>query len=236
MAAIGDTPGWFTTGSPEPAAIEFGAREANQFLWDQQVTFPFLFALRAEMELRAGGNPSWNSGVDYGVQLARSINKDEVMALYAQAGLSLDADLATLAQTPRISADPNALSYLEKYIVYNGDIQVPVLTMHTVGDGLVLPQDEQAYASVVRSQGNQSLLRETFVDRAGHCAFTPAETIAAFETLVNRLATGSWEDSTAETQMNASAAALGSTFNLAPASFTDIHPSAFLRPFDARDI
>jgi len=170
------------------------------------------------------------------VQLARSINKDEVMALYAQAGLSLDADLATLAQTPRISADPNALSYLEKYIVYNGNIEVPVLTMHTVGDGLVLPQDEQAYASVVRSQGNQSLLRETFVDRAGHCAFTPAETIAAFETLVNRLGTGSWEDSTAETQMNATATGLGTTFNTSTAAFTDIHPSAFLRPFDARDI
>jgi len=236
VAAIGDTPGWFTTGLPEPAATEFGAREANQFLWDQQVTFPFLFAFRAEMEFRAGGNPSWNSGVDYGVQLARSINKDEVMALYAQAGLSLDADLATLAQAPRISADPKALSYLEKYIVYNGNIQVPVLTMHTVGDGLVLPQDEQAYASVVRSQGNQPLLRETFVDRAGHCAFTPAETIAAFETLLNRLGTGSWEDSTAETQMNAIAGVLGKTFNTSPAAFTDIHPSAFLRPFDARDI
>lgn len=236
VAAIGDTPGWFTTGSPQPAASDFAAREQNQFLWDSQVTFPFVFALRAELEARAGGNPSWNTGVDYRKLLAHSINKDEVAALYRQAGLSLDEDLETLADAPRIGADAGAVSYLEKYIVYNGDIDAPVLTMHTIGDGLVLPQDEQAYASVVRSQDNQRLLRETFVSRAGHCAFTPAETVAAFETLINRLRTGRWDDSTAPSHMNAAAAALGTTLNIAPPSFVSYQPSQFLRPFDARNI
>jgi pimeloyl-ACP methyl ester carboxylesterase len=236
VAAIADTPGWFTTGSPQPPASDFPAREMNQYLWDAQVTFPFSFALRAELEARAGGNPSWNTDVNYRELLAKSINKDEVMALYKQAGLSLDADLQTLASAPRISANASALKYLEKYIVYNGEIEAPVLTMHTIGDGLVLPQDEQAYASVVRSQGNQGLLRETFVSRAGHCAFTPAETVAAFQTLINRLRTGHWGDSTQPSRMNSAAAALGSTFNIAPAAFVTYHPSVFLRPFDARNI
>lgn len=236
VAAVSDTPGWFTTGSPQPPASDFAARELNQYLWDAQVTFPFAFALRAELEARAGGNPSWNTDVDYSKQLAHSINKDEVMALYKQAGLSLEKDLKTLATASRISANPRALKYLEKYIVYNGEIEVPVLTMHTIGDGLVLPQDEQAYASVVRSQGNQRLLRETFVSRAGHCAFTPAETVSAFETLVNRLRTGHWGDSTGPSQMNVAATALGTSFNIAPASFVTFHPSVFLRPFDARNI
>jgi len=236
VAALADTPGWFTTGSPQPAATDYAAREMNQFLWDAQVDFPFLFALRAELEARAGGNPSWNTDVNYRELLARSINRDEVEALYMQAGMSVDADLNTLAAAPRVSANADALKYLEKYIVYNGEIESPVLTMHTVGDGLVLPQDEQAYASVVRSEGNQGLLRETFVSRAGHCAFTPGETVAAFETLVSRLQTGHWGDSTSPTRMNGLATALGPTFNDAPASFVTFHPSVFLRPFDARNI
>jgi hypothetical protein len=64
-AALGDVPGWFTPLSPEPAANDFAAQESNQYLWESQVDFPFGFALRAELEARAGGNPSWNTGVDY---------------------------------------------------------------------------------------------------------------------------------------------------------------------------
>src|ERR1700737_905518 len=231
-AAIGDTPGWFTTGSPQPAETDYAAREMNQFLWDAQVVFPFLFALRAELEARAGGNPSWNADVNYREVLAKSINRDEVEALYKQAGLSVDADLNTLAAAPRISAKADALKYLEKNIVYNGEIEPPVVTMHTIGDGLVLPQDEQAYASVIRSEGDQGLLRETFVSRAGHCAFTPGETVAAFETLVSRLKTGHWGDSTSPTHMNPLATAPGPTFNDPPAAFVTFHPSVFPRPFD----
>src|SRR6201992_1733586 len=55
-AALGDTPGWFTPLSPEPAANDFAGQEANQFQWDSQVTFPFVFAFRAELEARAGGD------------------------------------------------------------------------------------------------------------------------------------------------------------------------------------
>jgi pimeloyl-ACP methyl ester carboxylesterase len=240
-AAVGDTPGWFNPFSPEPAAGDFGAREANQYLWDSQVDFPFLFALRAELEFRAQGNPSWNTGVDYERQLARSINKDEVMALYQTAGLNLQADLEKLSDTARVAAKPSALNYLENYIIFNGDIEQPVLTMHTTGDGLVLNQDEQAYASVVRSEGNNNLLRQVFVHRAGHCTFTPAETVTAFNTLINRLNTGRWEDSTAPATMNAASAALtglntlGGGTMVGP-SFIDFKPTVFLRPFDARNL
>src|SRR6201998_4097773 len=41
-SAFGDTPGWFTPLSPEPAANDFTSQEQNQFLWDQQVDFPFV--------------------------------------------------------------------------------------------------------------------------------------------------------------------------------------------------
>ena len=47
------------------------------------MTFPFIFDFRAELEARAGGNPSWNTGVNYVSDLAKSADPNEVKALYA---------------------------------------------------------------------------------------------------------------------------------------------------------
>jgi hypothetical protein len=244
VAALGDLPGWFDPNSPEPAADDFTTQEQNQFLWASKVDFPFQFFLRAELEARAGGNPSSNVGVNYRVQLSHSIDAEEVAALYKSAGLDLNHDLDTLNSAPAIAADPAAQSYLQQFITFDGQISIPVLTMHTTGDGLVINQDEQAYASVVRSAGNNDLLRETFVHRAGHCAFTPAETLTALHTLVNRLDTGRWEDSTNPDVMNAEAAALDPSLNVfasssgsgvvpTPPAFIQYQPTKFPRPFDA---
>lgn len=208
-AAVGDLVGWFDTFSAEPAAGDFAAQEQNQFLWSANVDFAFLWPGRAELEARAGGNPSSNTGVDYAEQLERSIDSREVRALYREAGLSLEDDLDTLARAPRIAADPNAFAYLRQFITFNGQIHVPVLTMHTKGDGLVQPSNEQSFAADVREDGNDRFLRETFVDRAGHCAFTPAETLAAFQTLVHRIDTGRWGATTGPDAMNELAAGQG---------------------------
>src|SRR4029077_14751680 len=70
-AALGDTPGWFTPLSPEPAANDVATQEANQFAWDANVDFPFVFAFRAQLEALAGGNPSWTTVVSFGEELAR---------------------------------------------------------------------------------------------------------------------------------------------------------------------
>ncbi len=239
--ALGDLPGWFTPLSAEPAATDFAGQEMNQFLWDQQVDFPFAFAFRAELEARAQGNVSWNTGVDYRRQLNRSIGREQVRALYEQAGLDLDADLKTLNETARISADPEAVKYLERNIVFDGEIRIPVLTLHTKGDGLVVVQNESAYKRVVDEAGHGEFLRRTFVDRAGHCAFTPAETIAAVQALINRLDTGRWQDVDA-TDLNNAAAALGPGFNIfgtpqgvvpVPPAYIRFDPNRYLRPFDS---
>jgi hypothetical protein len=232
-AALSDVPGWFDPASPEPAEDDFASQEANQFLWASRVDFPFLFAFRAELEFRAGGNPSSNAGVDYRKQLERSVDREEVRALYEQAGLSLDADLETLNEADRVTANPAAVEYLEQNITFNGDIDVPVLTLHTTGDGLVTNQHENAYQHVVREAHDASLLRRTFVHRAGHCTFTPAETVTALGKLIHRLDTGSWPDLDPG-MLNAEAAALG-PLNIAPPAFLRFRPAPFLRPFDAFD-
>lgn len=231
--ALTDSPGWFDPASPEPAPGDFTAQEANQFLWASQVDFPFAFAFRAELEFRAGGNPSWNTRVNYRKQLAHSVDHDEVVALYAQAGLDLDADLDSLNDADRIAGNPSSVKYLEHNIIFNGDIDVPVLTLHTTGDGLVSNQNESAYADVVREDGNNRLLRRTFVHRAGHCTFTPAETVTALVNLIQRLDTGRWPDLSPDV-LDAEAVALG-PLNVAPPSFIKFAPARFLRPFDAFD-
>ena len=242
VAALGDTPGWFTPLSPEPAATDYAAQEQNQFMWDTQVTFPFVLAFRAELEARAGGNPSWNVGVNYVSDLAKSADLNEVTALYQAAGLNLTRDLRTLNSAPRINANPFAVFYLAKNIAFNGHISVPVLSMHTTGDGLVVPENEQAYSSIVDRAGNGNLLRQIFVNRAGHCTFTPAETLTALQTLLNRLATGQW-NVPAPAVLNKEAAELGAGLNVftspstgklvaTPPAFISYTPARYLRPFD----
>ncbi len=233
VSALGDTPGWFFSALPEPAEDDFAAQAQNQFLWAQQVDFPFVFALRAELEFRAGGNPSWNTGVNYRVQFEHSANREEVRALYEAAGLSLKDDLETLNNAARISANPASVQYLENNIIFNGDIHIPVLAMHTKGDGLVANQNESAYRHTVERAGSEQFLRQTFLHRAGHCTFTPAETVTALGNLLARLDTGEWPNLDPDA-LNAEAAVLG-PLNIAPPSFFEFDPTRFLRPFDAFD-
>jgi len=240
VAALTDIPGWYAPLSREPAARDYAGQEANQFQWATNVDFPFVFALRADLEARAGGDPSWNTGVDYALDFARSADAAEVRALYRAAGLNLSQDLKRLNSAPRIKAKPSAVRYLERNIIFDGKLAIPVLTMHTIGDGLVVPENEQAYSQVVAAAGHSSLLRQIFVHRAGHCAFTPAETITAAQRLLQRLDTGSWGSHATDVRsLNASAASLGRTYNVfdnaatAPA-FVRFRVPVYLRPFDAR--
>ena len=80
-SALGDVPGWFDPASPEPAPTDYVTQEANQFLWETQVDGPFAYALRAELEARAGGNVSWTTGVNFTQQLSMSSDFAEVQGL-----------------------------------------------------------------------------------------------------------------------------------------------------------
>ena len=237
VAALIDLPGWFDPRSPEPAATDFAAQEAAQAIWVSRVDFGFAFRYRADLEQRAGGNPSWNTGVDYARQLSISPDREEVTALYGAAGLDLSSDLRVLNAGERIAADPPAAAYLDRNVSFDGRLTIPVLTMHTTGDGLVIPPNEGAYASAVAAAGYGDLLRQTFVHRAGHCAFTEAETVAAVQVLLARLDTGRWNDAALQpTALNASALAQGDLENVffgaaARPAFVDFSPAPYPRPF-----
>jgi pimeloyl-ACP methyl ester carboxylesterase len=240
-AALESVPGWFDPSSPEPKPTDYTTQELNQFYWLGEVDFVFSLDWRSELEARAGGNPSFNTSVNYAKQLSHSRDYAEVQALYAAAGLSLSADLAMLKKAARISADPGALAYLTDNIIFDGQIGVPVLSMHTTGDGLVPVEDERAYSTVVREAGDSTLAKETFIHRAGHCEFTSAETIVAFQNLQERVNTGKWQG-LSSTELNMEADALGDFYNVLDVNgtfvvtapeFLTYSPLQFLRTYDA---
>jgi hypothetical protein len=240
VAALTDSPGWTDPTKPEPAKDDFATRIANQINSIATLGIPFGFFARAELEARAGGNVSWNTGVDYRRQLTHSIDHQEVVALYEQAGLDLDADLRTLNGADRISADPNAVDYLTQHVSFNGDLGgVPMLSIHTTNDPLVDVEQEQTYADAVHRAGDSDLLRQAFVNRAGHCTFSPAEQISALQTLLDRVQRPSWNGvRTDAAALDARAAALGPALNIIAAntpggpSYETFRPAPFLRPFD----
>jgi pimeloyl-ACP methyl ester carboxylesterase len=240
VAALVDNPGWVEPTLPAPDPTDYATLEANQQISLGGFDFFLYFFLRAELEKRAQGNPSWNTGVDYEKQLKRSVDYAEVKALYEQAGLSLDMDLATLNSATRIAADPAAVRYLSRNIIFDGKIRVPILTVQGAGDDVANVQNEHAYAAVVGEAHNRPFLREAVVNRAAHCFFTSAETIAALKTLLRRLDTAEWRGTDAE-DLNDTAAALPQVYDvlfgpgteIVPPSFIDYKSAPFLRPFDA---
>ena len=237
VAALSDVPGWFDPTRPQPAQNDYAAQEAAQASWLARVDLPFQFQYRAELEHRAAGNPSWNTGVDYAHQLAISSSNAEVTALYGAAGLDLAADLRALNSGARITADPKAVAYLDRFISLDGKLSVPVLTMHTIGDGLVVPQEETAYSDAVRAAGKQDLLRQVFVRRAGHCVFSEGETITVIQAMLARLDTGNWGGSAlSPATLNTVASALGDSYSrvggffVAPPAFDNFAPGPYPRP------
>ncbi|MGI8682887.1 MAG: hypothetical protein ACR2JO_12330 [Mycobacteriales bacterium] len=241
-AAIGNIPGWRDDGSAEePAAEDVTSRLDNQLRWFDEPGFFVYFVARAQVERQAGGNFSWNTGVDYASLLARSINRGQVQTLYEEARLDLSTDLSRLASAERVDADPDAVSYLERHIVFSGDLgDVPVLAVHTDGDGLVTPDNMTAYADVVGWAGQADLLRQLFVHRGGHCTFTAAETLTALHALIERVESGSWPRLDPDT-LNATAANLQRGLVALPndritdPAFFRFQPWSFPRPYDVRD-
>jgi len=71
-----------------------------------------------------------------------------------------------------------------------GEISVPLLAIHNTGDLFVPISIAQAYGRAVDAAGNGELLVQRAIRRAGHCDFTEAERIAAFDDLVRWVETG----------------------------------------------
>jgi hypothetical protein len=91
----------------------------------------------------------------------------------------------------RVTADPQARAGgLRQVPGVSGDIGIPVLTLHNLGDLFVPFHNEVEYANRVDAHGKSDLLVQRAIRGVLHCNFTPAEFSAAFLDLVSWVETG----------------------------------------------
>ena len=239
IGAVGQLPRWATAHSPAPTDMEEAIRQ--QAWWAESAYVASLGPTgRVDLERHAGGNPSSNVGVDYAQQLVRSGDLPFVASAYRAApGANLLADLRKLAQAPRIAADPAALAWAQRYGVSAATTPTPVVTLHGIAEGIIT-SDARWYAEQVRQHGHPDRLRQLYVNRGDHGAFSAADEILALRALLHRIDTDRWQNLSPRT-LNAQAATFTPqqqtvfdiyTFQdkvVAPA-FTDQRPARALRP------
>ncbi|CAL9335806.1 alpha/beta hydrolase family protein [Streptomyces sp. enrichment culture] len=235
-AAVGQLPGWGLdadgAATPVPDPGDADAVQEGMYLALAGGSQPYIgqaMSSRRSIETLAGGNPSWNTGVDYARQFAAASPEQRrtVRQLYSRAGLDVRADLGALARAPRIGADPAAVAYLEKGIVFDGDLRIPVLTVNPIGDQISTVAQQQAYGMAARAAGNAALLRQSYVRTVGHCTFTPGEQVAAITVMTERLTTGRWSGSATPGNLNRLAGEAGE----APGRYVHYRPPVFNRPY-----
>jgi pimeloyl-ACP methyl ester carboxylesterase len=221
---------WADPKAPEPAETDYDSQL-------DQIASQFVFAnppvVRVGMEKAAGGNIGWNNGVDYRRLLELSGRKEMVMALYRKANLDLDLDLTILDRTERISADPTALGRAEPLMSYTGKIAGPIIVVDN-DDPVDAAPLKLAYVETLKKAGTADLLRLCWVHGAGHGGQTDIERVAGFVTLINRLETGKWGD-TSPAAMNALAEKLAkeTSLQLGTPRFFGYQPPMPLRTWDA---
>jgi len=152
---------------------------------------------RYDIEQRYGGNVSGNELADY----AARVTESEIEAINTVGGGgAAQGFLGILDNGPRVAADPTArAAALERGGNPTGRIQVPVITMHTAYDWVIV-QNETFYRDRFDAAAASGLARADLVQTftvpppefspeqgapygAGHCNFTAQSRIAIVELL-----------------------------------------------------
>jgi hypothetical protein len=235
IGAIGGLPLWATAHAPRPTDPVEAIRQ--QAWWAEAGYVATLGPTsRVDVERHAGGNPSFNVGVDYTQQLNRSGQRDFVEAAYRTAGTDLRADLQQLAEAPRIAPDPQAVEWIYRYGVSSATAATPMVTLHGIAEGLIT-SDARWYGEQVRRPDR---LRQLYVDRGDHGAFSTADEVLALRALLDRIEQGRWPN-LGPSKLNAEAATFTPrqqtvfdiyTFSdkVMPPAFTSQQPPRALRP------
>ena len=112
-------------------------------------------------------------------------NIDQIYQLDDDPALSneeilLNTEVLRVGPDPQ-GSHPNGLANVPPI---SGNINIPVLSLHTVGDLFVPFLMQQIYAQRVAENGKAHLLVQRIIRDVGHCAFTIAEQEQAFADLV----------------------------------------------------
>ncbi|MDR3388261.1 MAG: alpha/beta hydrolase [Rudaea sp.] len=116
-----------------------------------------------ELQQRAHGNPFGNADLVY---------------------VGSGDDFALNDGVRRYRAEPEAAAYLARWYTPTGRLTRPLLALHDTGDPLVPAPGAFEYALAAERAGHGDNFVQQFVNREGHCVFTPGEIGHAFDELV----------------------------------------------------
>ncbi len=138
---------------------------------DAMVYFTYVIA---DMQRRAGGNPFDNRNL-----------------LYAGTSPGSSAsDNALNDGVHRYTADPHAREYLVHHYTPNGQLNRPMLALHTTYDPRIPTNTLALYNEQVAIAGFSQNLVQQYVHRDGHCTFTADEIGRSFDELILWIHTG----------------------------------------------
>jgi pimeloyl-ACP methyl ester carboxylesterase len=99
-------------------------------------------------------------------------------------------DAALNDGVPRYSADAKAAAYLAHWYTPTGKLMRPLLDLHDTGDPLVPASGGTEYALTAQRAGHGDNFVQQYVNREGHCVFTPNEIGHAFDEVVTWIDAG----------------------------------------------
>lgn len=94
-------------------------------------------------------------------------------------------DLRLNREVQRYSASPTALTNVVPYET-TGNLTIPLVTIHTTDDPVIPFGNELLYRAKAHPTGNGRLTQFP-IPAYGHCAFTTAQVLVAFDTLVRQV-------------------------------------------------
>jgi hypothetical protein len=149
---------------------------------------------------------------------------------------ALDTSFNNSAFKIRPTADANRLRRdgLRWIPTSPGDINVPVVSIHTLGDLFVPFKMEQVYFDRTKAKGTDRFLVQRAIRDVGHCAFTAAEATTAFDDMVKWEAGGpkpAGDD--VKTPATLASPTYGCTFTKNTPSADDYTPPAVRAAFQA---
>lgn len=102
------------------------------------------------------------------------------------------AEAAFNAAIQRVTADPQGrhINGISNVPPTTGDLKIPMLSLHTLGDLFVPFLMEQVYAGRVAANNSSHLLVQRATRDFGHCSFTAPELVTTFVDLVNWVEAG----------------------------------------------
>ena len=153
----------------------------------------------------------------------------------ANTGLDTAFNNSVFKITPTADANRLRRDGLRWIPVTAGDISIPVVSIHTLGDLFVPFKMEQVYAARTKAKGTDKWLVQRAIRDVGHCAFTAAEATTAFDAMIKWEAGGAkpaGDDVT--TPATIASPTYGCTFTNNTPSAEDYTPPATRAAFQAK--